>query len=115
MEKKEMTAEVRSLALKIFETALIYNSTPTEQEYTGEKPTFFVKFSGHCSVLDVQCYPNGYDKHSLFFYVGGNVLYPLCESENRSESDIINTLETILEEMGEIYKHWQKKEELKNV
>ena len=115
MEKKEMTAEVRSLALKIFETALIYNSTPTEQEYTGKKPTFFVKFSGHCATLDVQCYPIGYDKHSLFFYVGGNVLHPLCESENRSESDIINALETILEEMGNIYKCWQKKEELKNV
>lgn len=113
--QEKMTAEVRSLALKIFETALMYNNTPTDREYTGEKPTFFVKFSGHCATLEVQCYPIGYDKHSLFFYVGGNVLYPLCESENHSESDIINTLETILEEMGEIYKHWQKKEELKNV
>lgn len=115
MEEKEMTAEVRRLALKIFETALMYNSTSTEQEYTGEKPTFFVNFSGHCATLEVQCYPNGYDKHSLFFYVGGNVLHLLCESENRSENDIINALETILEEMDDIYKHWQKKEELKNV
>lgn len=115
MEEKEMTAEVRSLALKIFETALIYNSTPTDREYTGEKPTFFVKFSGHCDILEVQCYPSGYDKHSLFFCVGGNVLHPLCESENHSESDITNALETILEEMGKIYKCWQKKEEFKNV
>lgn len=28
--QEKMTAEVRSLALKIFETALVYNNTPTD-------------------------------------------------------------------------------------
>ena len=40
---KPMSTKVRDTVLRIVERAMYYNNTPTKQECTGDKPTFFVK------------------------------------------------------------------------
>ena len=53
IEEKPITRKVMDEVLRITEKAMMYNNTPTKQEYTGDKPTFFVEFNGHCGDIDV--------------------------------------------------------------
>lgn len=48
-----MKKAVKEKAFEIVKLAMDFNERPTEREKTGDKPTFFVEFSGHCCNLTV--------------------------------------------------------------
>ena len=53
--------EAREIVKQIFNLALAVNPNDTTQDKTGNKPTVFVKFSGHVAAVDVEIYLNGWD------------------------------------------------------
>jgi len=55
-----ISPEVRTKVLDIMQLAMLINDSPTEQELTGNKPTVFVEFSGHLTLLDVHIAPMGW-------------------------------------------------------
>jgi hypothetical protein len=55
-----MTDAIRKKVLRIMELATLINPTKTQREVTGNRPTVFVNFSGHCCILNVQIHPAGY-------------------------------------------------------
>lgn len=59
-EITKITESVRKKVLKIMELAMLINDSPTRQELTGNKPTVFIAFSGHCCFLTVYVYPEGW-------------------------------------------------------
>lgn len=103
---KPMSTKVRDTVLRIVEMAMYYNNTPTKQECTGDKPTFFVNFSGHCGLISVHCYPYGYEKGAENTRCGGNINFSLCEDEYITEEEIMNDLHRILADMERIYNDW---------
>lgn len=109
---KPMSTKVRDTVLRIVERAMYYNNTPTEQEYTGDKPTFFVNFSGHCGIISVHCYPHGYKKKGEDTYCGGDISFRLCESEYTTEDEIMDDLRRILNDMERIYNDWYTRQEV---
>jgi hypothetical protein len=52
------------------ELALLLNPTDTQTRTTGNKPTVFVNYSGHCTLFDVRIYLNGWksDRRSDIYY-----------------------------------------------
>ena len=58
---KEQQQETREIVKQIFALALAINPNDTKQDTTGNKPTVFVKFSGHVAAVDVEIYLNGWD------------------------------------------------------
>lgn len=107
--EEPMTTEVRDMVLRIMERAMYYNNTPTNQEYTDDKPTFFVDFSGHCGIISVCCYPYGYIKGGEVACCGGDINFSLCESEYITEDEISENLNRILSNMERYYKDWYTK------
>ena len=65
---KEQQKETREIVMQIFDLALAINQNETRQDKTGNKPTVFVRFSGHVAGVEVEAYPNGWD--SGFGWVG---------------------------------------------
>lgn len=109
--QKPVTAEVRKLVHHIVDTMLDYNSTPTRQEFTGNKPTFFVELSGQIGTIDVSCYAEGYRDFGDFTCCGEQ-LTSLCEDEGRTtEDDILRSLNRIISDMEQIYDAWYAKQE----
>lgn len=58
---KEQQQETREIVKQIFALALAINPNETGQDKTGNKPTVFVRFSGHVAGVEVEVYPNGWD------------------------------------------------------
>ena len=58
---KGQQKEAREIVNQIFALALAINPNDTRQGKTGNKPTVFVRFSGHVAAVDVDIYPNGWD------------------------------------------------------
>ena len=54
---------------KIFNLCLEINPTETNQEVTGNKPTVFFRFSGHCSCVEINIYPTGWSNAQNDDYV----------------------------------------------
>lgn len=98
-ETTKITESVRKKVLEIMELAMFINDSPTEQEYTGNKPTVFVEFSGHIAELHTCIAPEGwyYDitTDETEFYI-----FCLTENENiEAELDgFIEKLRVILTE-----------------
>lgn len=57
-----MNAVAQKKIITIMELALKLNSTPTSKEKTGSKPTVFVSYSGHVTVLNVVVYEEGWSE-----------------------------------------------------
>ena len=108
---KPMSAKVRDTVLRIMERAMYYNNTPTKQECTGDKPTFFVNFSGHCGVITVCCYPVGYKEDAEGIYFTKQPMCYLYESEHITEEEILNNLTRTLADMERIYNDWYTRQE----
>ena len=56
-----MTGETIKKVCEIMRLATIINPGATCREKTGDKPTVFVEFSGHCCLLTVSVNENGWD------------------------------------------------------
>ena len=108
---KPMSTKVRDTVLRIRERALFYNNTPTKQECTGDKPTFFVDFSGHCGIISVRCYPYGCKEGAENTYCGDDIRFELCESKYTSEEEILNDLNRTLSDMERYYTDWYTRQE----
>lgn len=110
IDEKPMDCKVRDTVLRIMERALFYNNTKTEQEKTGNKPTFFVNFYGHTAELEVSIAVNGYIDHGYSerynVYLTARGYYPVKKIQNQ--------LVTILKRMEEVYSAWYEKEHAKN-
>lgn len=57
---KEQQQETREIVKQIFNLALAVNPNDTTQGRTGNKPTVFVRLSGHIAGVEVQIYPTGW-------------------------------------------------------
>ena len=59
--EKKVEKRRRDKIHELLDLTLDINSTmPREQEKTGNKPTAFFNFSGHCGILTVQIYDEGW-------------------------------------------------------
>lgn len=108
---KPMSTKVRDTVLRIVERTMYYNNTPTKQEYTGDKPTFFVEFNGHCGDIDVHCYPKGYREGAGSVWCGGDSVHSLCEDEYETEEEILADLDRIIADMDRYYNDWFSRQE----
>lgn len=88
---------------KIMELAILFNPFPTNKEDTGNKPTVFVQFSGHISILNVFIYGNGWDANDEY---NSYQMYRIrFDDKNKAEvklDEIINELEQLIEKWGEV-------------
>lgn len=107
LSEKPIDTKVRETTLRIMERAMFYNSTATKKEYTGDKPTFFVKFSGHTAALDVDIHKQGWksgDEAESF------TVYLSERGYNGTVEDIQKELVSVLKRMEEVYDVWYKQE-----
>lgn len=94
-------------AIMILSRAMRYNNMPTKTEHTGNKPTFFVEYSGHTASLHVSIYPNGWAAEDDVEYY--SYIVDLCAS-NDTEQKVSDTLNEIIETMDRVYNEWKEGE-----
>ena len=111
IKEKPITRKVMDEVLRITEKAMMYNNTPTKQEYTGDKPTFFVEFNGHCGDIDVHCYPNGCREGVGSVQCGNDIVHSLCEDEYTTEKEILANLNRTIADMERYYNDWLSRQE----
>ena len=58
---KEQQQETREIVKQIFALALAINPNDTKQDTTGNKPTVFVRFSGHIAGVHIEICCKGWD------------------------------------------------------
>ena len=56
-----MSNEIQTKVLRAMELAMLINPTSTQKKLTGDKPTVFVWFSGHCNCLRIEVHPEGWE------------------------------------------------------
>ena len=100
IKEKPITNEVRRLVHHIVDKMLDYNNTPTKQEFTGDKPTFFVELSGHIGNISVDCHTGGYVANGDFEHCG-----------KETEKDILANLNRVLADMEYYYDSWLARQE----
>lgn len=110
IKEKPITNEVRQLVHHIVDKWLDYNNTPTEQEFTGDKPTFFVELSGHIGNIFVDCHTGGYVANGDFEHCGKESVH-LSENEYEAEEDILANLNRVLADMDRYYNDWLSRQE----
>lgn len=84
---------------KVIEMATQLNLSPTSRDITGDKPTIFVMFSGHVSLLQVQVHYFGwgdapYDEPDYSWDI---YIYEDQENVKKQLDDIIHMLEQLVE------------------
>lgn len=85
---------------RIMELVLLLNPTDTKQGLTGNKPTIFVDFSGHCSLLNVRIYSKGWDSGAACDY--NHYIMLDCNEAIKQIDDCIGHLESL-------YAEWKDK------
>lgn len=55
-----MSNKIQTKVLRAMELALLINPESTQRERTGDKPSVFVWFSGHCASIHIDIYPHGW-------------------------------------------------------
>lgn len=102
MESVKMNEKMRNKALKVLELAMLINSGKTRRDLTGNRPTVFVCFSGHCCDLDVEIHLNGWDRCE-----------PYCSEDIHKDIDLAETQEKKIDEVIDIlqklYNEWEEK------
>ena len=103
-----MTKEITQRVLEIMELAVNFNSSETRQEITGNKPTFFVVFSGHICSLEVRANINGYPKSSAIYLSGKGAArgYETTYLDG-AEKQTLQDLDAVLAEMHRIISEWE--------
>lgn len=110
IKEKPITRKVMDEVLRITEKAMMYNNTPTKQEYTGDKPTFFVELSGHIGNILVDCHTGGYVANGDFEHCGKESVH-LSENEYETEEEILADLDRIIADMDHYYNDWFSRQE----
>ena len=104
--EKPINEGFQAAAIMILSRAMRYNNMPTKTERTGNKPTFFVEYSGHVSTLYVRIHPNGWAAGNDAEY---SYIVDLCAS-NDTEQKVSDTLNEIIETMDRVYNEWKEGE-----
>lgn len=106
MDKLPTTQECAEIVLEIIKRAMMYNRVPTERATTGDKPTFFVRLSGHVNVLYVRINPIGWGDNEP------KLQYDIALSPQpwRPASLIAEELHDVLDKMVEVQKAWEEKQ-----
>lgn len=73
-----MSNEIMNKIIRIMELSMLINPSGTTREETGNKPTVFVTFCGHCACVQVDIHTTGW-------------------SGSESESGVIHTYEAYLD------------------
>lgn len=94
-----MSNETRNKVLRIMELAMLINPTSTQKKFTGDKPTVFVWFSGHCNCLRISVYPEGW---KTGYDIYNDAEYYVAHFD--IDEDAEETLEKAIERLEGIYK-----------
>ena len=95
-----MSISITDKIIRIMELAMLINPSCTRREKTGNKPTVFVRFSGHCSVLRIDIYSTGWSMEDSENIIHTHEVYLNTEEEEEK-------LNTALCELEKIYKEIQ--------
>ena len=104
--EKPINEGFQAAAIMMLSRAMRYNNMPTKTECTGNKPTFFVEYSGHTSTLYVRIHPNGWDGKCVAKY---SYHVDLCASYG-TERAVSDTLNEIMGAMDRVYNDWKEGE-----
>lgn len=98
-----MNEKMRNKALKVLELAMLINSGKTRRDLTGEKPTVFVCFSGHCCDLDVEIHLGGWDR--IEPYCCEDIYKDIDLSDEKQEKEI----DEVIDILQKLYNEWEEK------
>ena len=56
-----MSTSIMDKIIRIMKLAVLINPVSTSKELTGDKPTVFVSFSGHCTYFGITVHPEGWE------------------------------------------------------
>lgn len=101
-----MNEKTRNKALKVLELAMLINSGKTRRDLTGEKPTVFVYFSGHCCYLDVQIYLNGWERCEPYSRKDRKDIDKVIDLSDETEE---KTLDEVIDILQKLYSEWEGK------
>lgn len=96
-----MSNEIMNKIIRIMELSMLINPSGTTREETGNKPTVFVTFCGHCACVQVDIHTTGWSGsesgviHTYEAYL---------DTDARAEDEI----EKALLELEKIYKEIQE-------
>lgn len=92
---------MKSEILQICQLCLEINPTDTKRELTGDKPTVFFHFSGHCGHVQVNVYPTGWSENSTDDYYYQT--YDMCHWKKRENGKSeAATIEQVIEDLTRI-------------
>lgn len=100
------TERAQRLVTEIFEFAIRNNAVPTIRSEAGEKPTFFVWYSGHTTGLWVRIFPNGWSRRGE----GEASDIYLSANEYKTAEEIEAELKQVLARMTEVMNAWEAKQ-----
>ena len=93
---------VRTKVRLIINLAMMVDDSPTTHRKTGDKPTVFVNFSGHTCGLIVAVCEKGWDREPPYNETNFEMVVYL----NNESSEVIKSLDIIIEKLNDIYKKW---------
>ena len=94
-----MSNEIIDKVLRIMELAMLINPTSTNKELTGDKPTVFVNFQGHCNCLCISVHPEGWEPD---YDINNDIKYYRAYLD--TDEDAAKTLDKAIERLEGIYK-----------
>lgn len=94
-----MSNEIMDKVLRIMELAMLINPEDTKRDITGDKPTVFFSFDGHCSYICVSVHPRGWEPD---YNINSDVEYYRAYLD--ADEDAEETLEKAIERLEGIYK-----------
>lgn len=100
-----MKNEVEKKVIQIMELSMKLNTTATQKEYTGSKPTVFSNFLGHVCYLEVAIHLNGWDfEPNSKFYDDSTTEYSLIDLDRETAYEeleaVCNRLKELCEKEG---------------
>lgn len=93
---------------KILGLCLEINPTATRRELTGDKPTVFVQFGGHCNYAQVDIYPTGWSKDATnsYCYQSFDNMRKWVRRENGEETSV--TIGVVIADLQRIRQEVQR-------
>lgn len=91
--------------IRIMELAMLINPTSTQKRLTGDKPTVFVNFSGHCNHLCITVHPEGWEPN-CDINAGVEYYEAYLEYDNAKKA-----LDKALARLEELYREWGERDE----
>ena len=94
-----MSNEIIDKVLRIMELAMLINPEDTKRDITGDKPTVFFSFEGHCGYICVSVNPRGWEPD---YNINSDIEYYRAYLD--IDEDAEETLEKAIERLEGIYK-----------